>query len=90
LTEVELKSLEEFSALMFTVEEIALILELDYQELSDAVRDHDSELFKAFKKGRLEREAQVRTSIFTLAANGSSPAQLSAIKLIENAKMDDL
>jgi len=75
---------------MFNLQEIALILELDFQELQEAITDPDSDLFKAFKKGRLEREAEIRGSIFNLAKNGSSPAQLSAIKLIENAKMDDL
>ncbi len=89
MTEEQLKSLEEFASLMFTLEEIALILEVDFQELSEGVRDPDSDQFKAFQKGRLEREAQLRTSIFTLAANGSSPAQMSALKLIEHAKMDD-
>lgn len=85
-----LKDLEEFASLMFSVEEISLILETDIAELQEAVRDPRSEAYRAFRKGRLQREAEVRTSIFTLAKNGSSPAQLSALKLIENAKMDDV
>jgi hypothetical protein len=40
--------------------------------------------------GRLKCEAIVRKSIFDLAGNGSSPAQAFAMKLIENAKMDDV
>jgi len=34
-------------------------------------------------------EAEIRKSILELAKNGSSPAQAIAMKLIENAKMDD-
>ena len=85
-----LEQLEEFSSLMFTVAEIAIILEVNPAELKDVIEDPDTDFFKAFQKGRLQREAEVRTSIFNLAKNGSSPAQLSALKLIENAKMDDV
>ncbi len=90
MTEQQLTELEEFASLMFKVEEIALIMEVDPKELSETIKDPDTPQFKAFQKGRLEKEAEVRTSIFTLAKNGSSPAQLSALKLIENAKMDDI
>lgn len=85
-----LKDLEEFASLMFSLEEISLIIETDLNELRELVHDPRSDAYKTFRKGRLQREAEVRNSIFTLAKNGSSPAQLSALKLIENAKMDDV
>ena len=75
---------------MFSKEEIAVILEVDPVQLFDLLEDQDNPVFRAFQRGRLKREAEVRKGIFDLAQNGSSPAQTFAMKLIENAKANDL
>jgi len=85
-----LSDLESYSALMFARNEIAVIMEVDPDALSDLLTDKQSPAYKAFQRGRLKREAELRKGIFDLAQNGSSPAQTMAIKLIENAKADDL
>jgi hypothetical protein len=82
--------IETYASLMFTKEEIAVILEVDPGELKSLLQDRESPSFKAFRRGRLKREAEVRKGIFDLAQNGSSPAQAFAMKIIENAKMDDI
>ena len=81
---------ETYASLMFTKEEIAVILEVGPSELKVLLKDQDNPVFKAFQRGRLKREAEVRKGIFDLAQNGSSPAQAFAMKIIENAKMDDV
>ena len=85
ITEVEI-----YASLMFSKEEIAVILEVDPAELAVLLQDQDNPVFRAFQRGRLKREAEVRKGIFDLAQNGSSPAQTFAMKLIENAKANDL
>jgi hypothetical protein len=75
---------------MFTREEIAVILEVDVAELKSLLQDRESPALRAFQRGRLKREAEVRKGIFDLAQNGSSPAQAFAMKIIENAKLDDV
>jgi len=81
---------ETYASLMFSKEEIAVILEVDSVQLVDLLEDQDNPVFRAFQRGRLKREAEVRKGIFDLAQNGSSPAQTFAMKLIENAKANDL
>ena len=81
---------ETYASLMFTKQEIAVILEVDPTELKVLLQDQDTPVFTAFQRGRLKREAEVRKGIFDLAQNGSSPAQAFAMKIIENAKMDDI
>lgn len=90
LNESFITEVETYASLMFTKEEIAVILEVDPAELKTILEDQDNPIFKAFQRGRLKREAEVRKGIFDLAQNGSSPAQTFAMKLIENAKADDL
>ena len=81
---------ETYASLMFSKEEIAVILEVDPVKLVDLLEDQDNPVFRAFQRGRLKREAEVRKGIFDLAQNGSSPAQTFAMKLIDNAKANDL
>ena len=88
--ETFISDIETYASLMFTKEEIAVILEVDPAELKALLQERESPAFKAFQRGRLKREAEVRKGIFDLAQNGSSPAQAFAMKIIENAKLDDL
>ena len=81
---------ETYASLMFSKEEIAVILEVDPVQLVDLLEDQDNHVFRAFQRGRLKREAEVRKGIFDLAQNGSSPAQTFAMKLIDNAKANDV
>ena len=90
LNESFITEVETYASLMFTKEEIAVILEVDPPSLISLLQDQDNPVFKAFQKGRLKREAEVRKGIFDLAQNGSSPAQTFAMKLIENAKANDV
>ena len=89
-TETFLSDLESYATLMFTRAEIAVIMEVDPRELELLLQDSGTPACRAFSRGRLKREAELRKGIFDLAANGSSPAQTLALKLIENAKTDDL
>lgn len=90
MTEEFINELENYASLMFNREEIAIILEVDPVELKTVLKDYGSVASRAFQRGRLKREAEVRKGIFDLALNGSSPAQAFAMKIIENAKMDDI
>jgi len=85
-----ISDIETYASLMFTKYEISVIMEVDPAELKAILRDNESPAFKAFQRGRLKREADVRKGIFDLAQNGSSPAQAFAMKIIENAKLDDV
>jgi hypothetical protein len=84
-----LKQLETNAALMFSVKELSIILEIDGQHLHDLVTNPVTPEYAAFHRGRLEAEAKIRQSIYELANNGSSPAQSQFLDLIESAKLDD-
>jgi hypothetical protein len=90
LSDEELASLEINSGLMFSIQEIAIILCLYPGDLKDMVSVMDSPEYNFFHKGRLSAEGKIRNSIFELAQNGSSPAQTQFLDLIETAKLDDV
>lgn len=69
----------ELAELQFTDREIAIIMQLDPEELIDRFSD-------AVDRGRLLAEAEVRKSIYRLAKQGSTPAQKQFMTLNEAAK----
>jgi len=84
-----MKDIEEYSLLMFSKREIAEILEIPSEGFMELLEKNE-QAFKAFRKGRLVQEAKLRTAIFDLASNGSSPAQTLANTMIVEAKMNDV
>lgn len=81
---IDTAEVEEFAKLMFSPKEICIIMEYD-----ESLSKSDAFVL-AFNKGRFLCEAAVRKSIFSLAANGSSPAQTLAMDLIEKGRLDGL
>ena len=90
MTEDLLAQIEEMSSLMLGKNDIATLLELDPDEFVNILEDKAGEAWKRFQTGRMKTITQVRKSIFELAANGSSPAQTEAMKIIRESKMEDI
>lgn len=90
LSPEQLPDLEHYAELMFTVQQIAVILAVNSGELKFYVTEQGSSEQEYFSRGRLKAEASVRKAIYDLALNGSSPAQTQYLELIENAKLDDV
>lgn len=89
LSPENLEQLQASAALMFSVKELAVIIEIDFKKLHALVTNPVTPEYAAFNRGRLEAEAKIRKAIFELANNGSSPAQTQFLDLIESAKLDD-
>ena len=85
-----LSDLEKNAGLMFSIQEIAVILEVDAAALRDLIRDQSQQAHRAFHRGRLRKDAEIRQAVSELALNGSSPAQTAFLDLIEMAKMNDV
>lgn len=75
----ELKEIENFAKVRIPKNEIAIILNFE---------KWDNNKNKAFQKGRLIGNAEIRKSIFEMARNGSSPAQKQFLELISQEDSD--
>jgi hypothetical protein len=84
LTEEQLAAIEQMAALQFSPQEVAIIT-----GAGDAGAEFQalSEFSQAMLRGNLREQALVRTGIFQHAKNGSSPAQVLALQLIEQYKV---
>ncbi len=85
-----MQEIRDYAALMFTRREIALIIDVSYDQFLDMLENRGGDVYRSFQASRLKEEALIRRAVLDLAKAGSSPAQTAALKLIENAKLDDL
>ncbi|MCK6649176.1 MAG: hypothetical protein L6Q66_05945 [Bacteroidia bacterium] len=83
MTQEQKNSVEDFAGCFFSKSEVATIVGLT----ADDIKSKD--FLDAFEKGKLIKEAAIRKSVIDLAINGSSPAQIAALKMIDQSKLDE-
>jgi len=83
---------EEYSSLFFTPEEIAILIDFSDEELKKQLRKKDSDVYRAYMKGKLTTMMNIRRHQITLARNGSPKAEEYIDKLIrlQNASETNL
>lgn len=89
LTDEQLQSIESFAAGLMSVDEIAIILELDRDNLKYEINTDDSPGYKAHQRGYLMTKFKVNQKIIDLANSGSSPAQTMAMRLLQEKQIAD-
>ena len=84
----QLKTIEEMAALFFSPREIATNLELeDPDGFCALIQIQEGEAYRAFLRGRLRTEAELRSAIRMAALNGSSPAQQMMIGFMKDSDL---
>lgn len=78
----QLDSVEQMAYLLFTPELIAVNLEIDKDLFMDHLRVDGSDIHKAFYKGYIRQQVELRSSIVSAAQNGSNPAQETLLKFL--------
>lgn len=86
ITPEELQEVERLAALYFTPREIALMLQIKFDEVLLQFDANQGDFYEAFQTGRLQSEVDLRKGIIQLAKAGSSPAQTMAMDLFNKSK----
>ena len=89
-TTEKLAEVERLGALFYSVKKIAIIMEADAAELQALYADEQSPFYKSYMRGFLKTDAEIRTSEIGMAKRGSTPAQDSVKKYIDDAKHENL
>lgn len=88
----KIEQLEEYSAALMNIGEIAILLDIDPDKRSlfhvKCTQDTASAIYKAFHKGRLTTKLELRQNIIKLAKAGSPAAEPLAIKFINQQLTD--
>jgi hypothetical protein len=71
----EIKLIEEYAGLFMTIEEIAVLIDVDQAELRRDIRGGKSERSRAYNKGKLNSVLEVRRQTVAFAKKGSPAAE---------------
>lgn len=71
LTEEEIKSIEDYASWMFTPSEIAIVMQKSEVDILNELKNSDSDFYKAFYKGLLITQAQIRKTQLSFAVKGN-------------------
>lgn len=82
---------ERMGAAHFRKKEVLRVIGMgDNSDAINALADSESDFNRAYHRGRLKSELEVREAIFLQARNGSSPAQSLARQIIIEGRMHDI
>ena len=82
ISEQQLKEIEIHAGNLMSLEDIAMIVEVDYNMLKTDY-DRKGSVFKSYQRGFLIRKSQLNKAAIEQAISGSSPALNQVIKIIE-------
>ena len=71
----QITSLEDYASLFLSIEEIALLLDLDSESLRREIRFKKTDLAKAYWRGKLRTVVAMRRQTLTYATKGSPTAE---------------
>jgi hypothetical protein len=84
-----LEQITEYGRLLFSVEEVALIVGIDPQKAKEYTYNKKHAFTTAYLKGRLMTEAEVRKTTITLAKQGSTPAVEQVKKYLRDSNVNN-
>ena len=89
LSDEQLKTIEELSGLFLSYEEIAIMIDVDYETFKRAARNKTSIVYKAYYKGRTVAKLEIRKNVVNLAKMGSPQAEILTDKYIADQKISE-
>jgi hypothetical protein len=85
----ELDLIEEYASLFFSIDEISVMLNINSEELRREIRNGESARAKAYKKGRLKTEVELRRTTKQFAEKGSPQAEALMIEYNKKQKLNE-
>lgn len=89
LSEELLHEITDYGRLLFSVEEVAIIVGLDKEKVKIWSKNLHHPFTQAYLRGRLMTEAEVRKTTITLAKQGSTPAVEQVKKYLRDSNIEN-
>jgi hypothetical protein len=84
LSEKQLQEIEQMANAFFSENDVCDLVEIDYEYRKNP------EFIRAYKKGKLTKEYELRKAVLDLAVNGSSPAQIESLKMLDKINLENV
>ncbi|MDR1984087.1 MAG: hypothetical protein LBQ28_04620 [Prevotellaceae bacterium] len=79
----DIELIEEYASLFFTVDEIAMMLDKDIQDFRREIKANKSESAKAYWKGKLKTQIELRKQTLQFAQKGSPQAETAMLDFLK-------
>ncbi|MDR2065435.1 MAG: hypothetical protein LBP85_06995 [Prevotellaceae bacterium] len=80
---------EEYASLFFTVEEIAVILNINAPELRREIKANRTDLAKAYYRGKLKTQIKLRKQTLEFARKGSPQAEAAMTDFLKKQNLSE-
>lgn len=83
LSTEQINMIKRMGASLFSINEVAIVIEVDAIDLERAIKNPNSAAHKSYYTAKLTTELELRESIIKVAKRGSNPAQKLTIDMLE-------
>jgi uncharacterized protein HemY len=83
------EKVEEYASLLLTIDEIAILLDIDAADLRREIRGGKSAMAKAYQRGKLKTIVEIRRQQVMFAQKGSPAAENLVNQYILNQKKNE-
>ncbi len=89
ISQNKIEDIKKYAELFFSISEIAILIDVDIDELREAIENKKSEISKAYHKAKLKKEVEIREQEIELASLGNNKAIEQVEKYISTQKLDE-
>ena len=85
----DLQQVEEYASLFLKVDEIALLLNIDYEEFRREIKSKSSDISKAYYRGKLKTMIELRKQTLEFAQKGSPQAEAAMLDFLSKQNLSE-
>lgn len=90
ITEEMLISIEEHASLFLTIEEIALLIDVDFVEFKERILTPNDPVGNAYQRGKLKTKVELRKSVIKMALKGSPQGEMLTEEYIKKQALNEI
>ena len=87
--QLNIELIEEYASLFFAIDEIAMLLDVDTQELRREIKSNRTEAAKAYYRGKLKTQIELRKQTLNFARKGSPQAEAAMIDFLKKQNLSE-
>ncbi|MDR0754186.1 MAG: hypothetical protein LBF04_02235 [Prevotellaceae bacterium] len=84
-----IKLIEEYASLFFTIDEISMILNINPQELRREIKANKTDAAKAYYRGKLKTQIELRKQTLEFAKKGSPQAETAMTDFLKKQNLSE-
>jgi hypothetical protein len=86
---LNIELIEEYASLFFTVDEIAMLIDVDTQELRREIKSNKTDAAKAYYRGKLKTQIELRRQTLEFAKKGSPQAETAMTEYLKKQNLSE-